>query len=143
MHITLKGYFLNKCTYWLLVISVVIWIIVFATLNIPREDRFILSTNLTGAVLAFIMYLNRFEVKHIRLGEENFELEYFDQGKFFTRKDATCAKSEVTVLKTKDKFVLQNNSNKIATIRRKATDIDNWEILKKYFATAIVNAPHS
>ncbi|MHB8206031.1 hypothetical protein [Mucilaginibacter sp.] len=120
-------------------ISVVIWVIVFATLTISREDRFSLSTIFTGAILGVILYLNRYDVKHLNLTEENIEVEYFDQGKFFTREDATYSKSIIAVLETNDKFVLLKNSKKIATIRRKATDTDDWGILKGYFAQSVVN----
>jgi hypothetical protein len=136
-YFTFKAYFLNKGIYWLIPISVAIWIIVFATLTIPREDRFSLSTILMGAVLATIMYLNRFDIRYLNLTEENIEVEYFDQGKFFTKKNAAYTKSEITVLETSNKFVLLNNSNKIAVIRKKATDTGDWEMLKKYFAFVV------
>ncbi len=42
--ITFSGYYKDKCTYWMIATWPIIWVVIFMTLNIPREDRWTLST---------------------------------------------------------------------------------------------------
>jgi hypothetical protein len=131
--IRLKGYYLNKCTYWLIAISITIWIIVFATINISREDRWCLSTMLTGLALMIVFYLNRLDAKSVILKEGNFEINYFDQGRFFTKKDISFNKNDITVLDKSDKLTLSTNSGIVARLRKKAADAEDWITLENYF----------
>ncbi len=130
--IAFNGYFINKCTYWLIATWPVIWVVVFATLDIPREDRFCLSTGVMAVELYFVFYLNRFEPKLIKFDNENIEIGYSNY-KFFEIKDKYYSKSEIKALKVDDVLILSRGTRIIAKLRRKALDAEDWETLKNYF----------
>jgi hypothetical protein len=62
--------------YWLFAVWAVTWAVIFITINLSREDRYVLSTFAMTAELYFVLYLNRFEPKYMSLDKESLEITY-------------------------------------------------------------------
>ena len=138
--IKFKAYYMTRCTYWLISTWPVIWIVVFATLDIPREDRWILSTCLMGAGVYFCFYLNRFEPKFMKFGEDIIQIDYFNY-KYFEIKDNYYPTNEIKALKDGDVLILSKGTKIVAKARKKALDIEDWEILESHFQIAGSDKP--
>jgi len=130
--IDFKQYYLNRCIYWWFAISALVWYLVFLTLNIPREDRWALSSFIMGTGLYFVLYLNRLEPKHIALNEHDFEITYYNL-QFFKRQDGTHLKREIRCSRESGSLILSNDTGIVAKIRKKSLSVEDWGILEKYF----------
>jgi hypothetical protein len=131
--IIFKAYLINKLTYWLFAISVVVGVVIYREFNLTDEYRTIACgvSILTGFLIVF--YLNRFEPKLIKLDNDIFEITYSNQ-RYFKREKANYSKNSVNVLDENDKLILSNEAGIIAKIRRKALEPEDWETLRNYFA---------
>ena|ERR1700761_4898743 len=127
--IIFKGYLINKLTYWLFAIAVVLSIVIYRGFNLTDEYR----TMACGASIAtgflIVFYLNRFEPKLFKFDKDNFEITFSNQW-YFKREKASYSKNSVEILKENDKIILSNDSGIIAKIRRKALEPGDWETLK-------------
>jgi len=130
--INFKQYYLSKCTYWLLAIVVTTIAVISVASNLSFENRFILTGVLLALGINVLLYLNRFEPKFIEFNKDYLEITYYEQ-RYFGRSVGNYAKNDIIVLKGDDALVLSNDTGKIATIRKKALDSEDWETLKNYF----------
>ncbi len=130
--IIFKGYLINKLTYWLFAISVVVFVVIYREFNLTDEYRTMAcgASILTGFLVVF--YLNRFEPKLIKFDNNNFEIAYSNQ-RYFKRETANYSKNSVKILQESDKIILSNDAGIIAKIRCKALEPRDWETLKNYF----------
>ena len=134
--IVLKAYFLNKLLVWFLFSAAISTFLIFFGFDIPREDRFILSTCIIGAETYFMFFLNRFEPKYIKLFDKKFEVSFVNH-KYFEKPESIYDKPNVKVISTKEMILLFDEGGTIAKIRKKALNHDDWDTIKKYFSGTI------
>jgi hypothetical protein len=130
--IVFNGFYLKKCTYWLLGLGLITFALVFTMLNVPREDRFIWGASLIGLEAYFVFYLNRFEPKVIRLHKENFEIMYRNY-KFFEKADRVYLKNDTKVVAKRDMLILSNNNSIVGKVRKKELTYEDWRTITNYF----------
>jgi len=136
--ITFRAYYIDRCMYWLFAIWAVTITAIFATINIPREDRWTLSTCAIAAELFFVLYLNRFEPKYITLNDDDFEITYVNSVSYINykkahRKEKSFSRNTIDSLKKEGIIILMHDNRTVAKIRKKALDADDWEKLIYYF----------
>lgn len=125
--------YLKKYEYWFFPISIAIWIVVFSTLDISREDRFSLSTCLMAIPMILWFYSLRFEPKTVEFNNENINISYINDFKWlFGKNDFRGFKAEVNAIKNNDMIILSNVGGTIAKIRRKALRAEDWDMLNNY-----------
>ena len=131
--IVFNGFYLKKCLYWLVGLGLISFALVFSMLNIPRLNRLIWSTSLIGLETYFVLYLNRFEPKVIRLHKENFEIIYRNY-KYFEKADTVYLKNDINVVTKKDVLILYNDNNIVGKVRKKELTDEDWTTITNYFA---------
>jgi len=130
--ISFNGTFRDKCTYYLIGLGLVTFILTFALLNIPRDERLIAATLLIGLETHFVFYLNRFEPKLMRLHNENFEITYSNY-KFFEKEAGNYMKENIKVIVENSVLILSNNDGIIGKVRKKAVSNEDWKTVTEYF----------
>ena len=130
--IVFNVFYLKKCLYWLIGIGLITFGLVFSMLNIPRQDRLIWATSLIGLETYFVLYLNRFEPKVIRLHKENFEIIYRNY-KFFEKADMVYLKNNIKVIAKKGMLILSNNNIVVGKIRKNDLNEEDWKTITGYF----------
>ncbi|MGZ3999239.1 MAG: hypothetical protein ACXVIY_01350 [Mucilaginibacter sp.] len=131
--ISFKQYYLNKALYWLFSIVTIMIVIVSIASNWNFENLFVLTGVLLGVGINVLLYLNRFEVKHVILDDEAIEITYYEQ-MYFGRAKQSYLKTEIKVFKEGDVLILSNDKGTVAKIRRKALNYEDWGTLENYFA---------
>src|SRR5437588_12795382 len=106
--IIFKGYLINKLTYWLFAISVVVSVVIYREFNLTEEYRTMACGASILAGFIIIFYLNRFEPKLIKFDDNRFEITYSNQ-RYFKRKTANYSKNAVEVLQQTDQIILSND----------------------------------
>jgi len=132
--IIFKGYLINKLTYWLFAIAVVLSIVIYRGFNLTDEYRTMACGTSIATGFIIVFYLNRFEPKLIKFDNNNFEITYSNQ-RYFKRETTNYSKNSVKILEGSDKIILSNDAGIIAKIRFKALEPGDWETLKNYFGS--------
>jgi len=89
--------------------------------KIDFETHVTLTAVFMGIGISFLLYLNRFEPKLIKLNDDYVEITYYEQ-RYFGRPVGNYVKSDIKALKEDNTLILSFDNAKIATIKRKALD---------------------
>lgn len=124
-----KAIYLNKMLWRLVIIGVIISLTIFIGLDIDISFRYFLSMLIVFIGLLIVFYRNKNELQKLNIGDDKFEIIYFN--KVFFKKKPYYQTAQMLNTKLNNDVIEFSVNNKIIGLVRKASiDSGGWEELK-------------
>jgi len=134
MHtVIFKSYFLTKGLYWIGGLAVIVVTPVFLNFKVGMGFGYGISAMIMGLGSMVVFYLNRFEPHYIKFDDKEFTVDYINKV-FFKTPTRTFLKNDTSHSLENDVLTISDSGEKKAIIRRKAVDVNDWDVLKLYFS---------